>query len=463
MRKSGWFAIAWLLSIAAFAASPIILTVDTSGFGYSVPPDFAGVSIFAGTQVANHRDVPGNLFSATNAQLITLFRNSGIHHLRLGATGSSSSSARNLEHSDIDSLFGFAKAADIRVIYSLHAINAAETAQYIWTNYRLWLDCFAFDNEPDGPVKNGPAPESAFANFLADWRNVITTVRMAVPEAKFAGPDAAGRSLAPVFARREKDTGCLTLITQHTYIGGNSLKHHIDPPQAMDAMLSKEWATNQYPRLYQTALLPVVNMGFPFRITELDDYVHGVTNASDAFCSALWALDCMHWWAARGAAGINFQNTEWLPTDTFYRDSFGNYQVHPKAYAIKAFDLGSHGHCEPVEIRNGDGLNLTAYAIGDGTNICLSIINKEHGGKGRNARVTINFKNFPLSRASAIFLSAPQGNAGAVDGITLGGEPFANNTPWQGKWTLLPLTSSNQCMLDVPSTSAAVVKVASHY
>jgi hypothetical protein len=67
------------------------------------------VSIFTGTQVRDHRGVPGNLFSGRNSQLITLFKNSGIHHLRLGATGSPTSHTPNLDHADIDSLFAFAK------------------------------------------------------------------------------------------------------------------------------------------------------------------------------------------------------------------------------------------------------------------------------------------------------------------------------------------------------------------
>ncbi len=76
--------------------------------------------------------------------------------------------------------------------------------------------------------------------------------------------------------------------------------------------------------------------------------------------AALWALDALHWWAAHGAAGVNFLNTEWLRTDAFYRDAAGNYQVYPKAYGIRAFDLGSHGSVERVTLHNEQWLSLTA-------------------------------------------------------------------------------------------------------
>src|ERR1051325_859562 len=141
-------------------------------------------------------------------------------------------------------------------------------------------------------------------------------------------------------------------------------------------MLSRAWVTNNYPELYRTVLKPVQKEGLPFRLTELDDHVHGVTNASDAFVAALWALDCMHWWAAHGAAGVNFQNTEWLTTDTFYRDSGGEYPMHPKACGIKAFNLGNRGRVQPVAIENQQHLNLTAYAVSDGANLCVTVINK---------------------------------------------------------------------------------------
>ena len=218
---------------------------------------------------------------------------------------------------------------------------------------RPWLDCFAFDNEPDHRWN------------LAGWRGVAQSVTSAIPGAKFTGPDAAGRTLAPNFARDEKNSGIIAYVTQHTYVGGNPKKRKVtSAQQAIDLMLSEKWDTDNYAALYKQVLLPVGKDGFSVRLTESDDYVHGIAGASDAFASALWALDYAHWWAAHSARGINFQNTEWLTTDTFHRDPAGNYQINPKAYAIRAFDLGSHGCVEPVTIGNTDGLNLTAYAVG---------------------------------------------------------------------------------------------------
>lgn len=448
------------LAHAALAQSPVTLTIDTGSRGYAIPPDFAGVSIFTGTQVPGHRGVPGNLFSGTNHQLITLFTNSGIHHLRLGATGSPNSGARNLNRTDIDSLFAFAKATHIKVIYSLHYLDGVATAKYVWDHYRPWLDCFAIDNEPDNRRKGGSgAAVGKYTNYLAGWRTLASAVTNILPGAKFAGPDAAGRTLALRFAKSERNSGVVSLITQHFYVGGNPIKRGVDTRKAIENMLSRTWVTNQYPRLYHDVLRPVMKEGFPFRLTESDDYTHGVANASNAFASALWALDYLHWWAAHGASGVNFQNTEWLVTDTFHPDSSGNYQIYPKAYAIKAFDLGSRGNVEQVAMANPDGLNLTAYAVGDASNLYVTVINKEHGPGARAATVRILANDFSSGGAEVMFLIPPNGDIAATNGITLGGAPISNEAPWRGRWATVKPAANGQCTLVVPAASAVVVKM----
>ena len=460
-RHTHLIGIGCLLTGVAWAQSPVVVTVDTQSRGYVVPPDFAGVSIFTETQVAGHRGVSGNLFSGTNTQLITIFRNSGIHHLRLGATGSPTSGSHNLEPAAIDSLFAFAKATDTKVIYSLHALDGAATAKYVWDNYRPYVDCFAFDNEPDGRALEGGSGAAAesYTNYISGWNDLAEAVTNVAPGSKFAGPDAAGRILSPLFAASEKDLGILALVTQHIYVDGNPVKKGVDAPHAIENMLSRNWVTNRYPGLYNGALRSVVKKGFPFRLTESNDYTHGVTNASDAFASALWALDYMHWWAAHGARGVNFQNTEWLRTDTFYPDTSGDYQIHPKAYAIKAFDLGSHGCVEPVAVDDTNGLNLTAYAIGDSTNLCVTIINKEHGTTAQDASVTIAAKGIVPASVATMFLTAPNGDVAATSGVTLGGATITNNAPWEGKWTPLQSSDAGQCSVKVPAASAVLVKI----
>ncbi len=202
--------------------------------------------------------------------------------------------------------------------------------------------------------------------------------------------------------------------------------------------------------------------GYPYRLTEINDYLGGVTNASNAFASALWALDVLHWSAAAdGCVGVNFHNNEWLLTDTVYLNRRNkSFQINPKAYGIKAFDLGGHGNVEPMAMSNPNNLNLTAYAVADSTNLYVTLINKGYGGGSRNATVTILLKGFSSGAAAAMYLAVAGGNVEATNGVTLGGASITNNAPFQGQWTPLGSTSNGQMTVTVPAASAAVVKIA---
>src|SRR5436189_877903 len=112
-------------------------------------------------------------------------------------------------------------------------------------------------------------------------------------------------------------------------------------------MLYREWVSGKepgtqpagttytpYPWLYASNLAPVAAAGLRYRLTESNDYLGGVPGASDAFASALWALDHLHWWAAHGAAGVNFHNRRGLCTATVVPDPARGrgYVINPKGY-----------------------------------------------------------------------------------------------------------------------------------
>ncbi|HWF20070.1 MAG TPA: glycosyl hydrolase family 79 C-terminal domain-containing protein [Verrucomicrobiae bacterium] len=468
---------AWLLTDAALAQSPVTLTIGNVP-GREIPAGFCGLSFGAVGELEGHGGVDGHLFSPTNTQLITLFKNSGLRHLRIGGSTVEGANAAVPDHEAIDNVFGFARAADVKVMYSLRLLNgdpavAAADARYIWEHHRAMLDCFAIGNEPDikryhyPPFGTGSDPAiTNYTSYLAAWRKFAAAVTNAVPDAKFAGPDAANRSWAGRFAEDEKNFGIVPLITQHLYVGGSPwLKpggpETIPAAEAISNMLSEKWVNQKYPAFYKEAVVPIEKQDIPFRMTEANDYLKGVRGASDAFASALWALDYLHWNAAHetNCVGVNFHNTEWLRTDTVYLDSDGNYQIHPKAYGIRAFDLGSRGQVEKVKIQNKEKLNLTAYAVGDTTNLFVTVINKEYGEDARNAAVSIKTEGFASGSVEAIFLQAKNGDVGATNGITLGGATMGNGSLWAGKWSSATQFVHGECRITVPAACAVIVKV----
>ncbi len=517
------------LASAAFAQAPVQLTINTAVRDYAIPAEFIGLGFETKSVVPNMYGVHGYFFTSANTQLITLFRNIGIKEIRVG--GGTVDGSGKTEHcitpiptyKDIDHLFEFAQAAGIKVIYSVRLLNLAacpnphlaeddaKIVRYIWDKYRANLDSFSIGNEPDvsgyhsrpGHIVD-PAiyetmpnvPGSAYPSYFADWRHFAEIIRKAVPEAKFSGPDTAvsstssftpdpahGVSWTVQFSKDLNDSGILSEALQHHYVWGRPDRTTVQ--EAIDDMLSNAWDDDTsigaqpahdggeaefhpYPFVYTRVLAPLVSLGIPYRMTEANDCLHGVTGASDGFAAALWALDYMHWWAAHHMSGVNFHNNPWIPTDTIVpapnpcnSSGCGNYRTTPKGYAMRAFALGSHGFTEPVAISNPRGINLTAYAVGTSRDLYVTIINKTHNSTrdATDAAVTIDADGFKGASASYIVLTDGEpGNAARMT-ATLGGDTIRNNAPWHGEWTPLQRTRNGRLTLVVQSTTAVVVKI----
>ncbi|HTA29644.1 MAG TPA: hypothetical protein VK731_04135 [Candidatus Cybelea sp.] len=274
----------FLWQLAAWAQSPLVLTVDASARGATVPRDFTGLSFETSNLLP---DANGNhLFSAENKTLINLFRNIGIKSLRVGGGTVDIPRYAVPGRADIDSLFAFSKAADVRVIYSFQMLNgdktnAAALAKYIWQNYRPQLDAFAIGNEPDWKSYHNKDPKiTNYPSYFADWRDFAQTIITAVPDAKFSGPDSGsnypvpgatdtryeGESWTQRFADDEKNSGILAAILQHDYVGQSA--KGVSVPTAINAMLSQDWVSVNYSALYENVLAHVAADGLPYRMTE---------------------------------------------------------------------------------------------------------------------------------------------------------------------------------------------------
>jgi hypothetical protein len=106
-----------VLAAAAWAQAPVTLAIDPRAPGAIVPPDFLGLSF----ESSNLLPEPGggHLLSEDNQWLIELFRTLGIRSLRVGGGRADTPRYAIPSESDIDRLFAFAAAADVKVIYTL--------------------------------------------------------------------------------------------------------------------------------------------------------------------------------------------------------------------------------------------------------------------------------------------------------------------------------------------------------
>ena len=501
------------------AAHPVTITVDSAHPGPVVPADFAGLSFERGPLDPGNAGVAGNIFTPENSSLVTLSRNLGLGNLRIGGgtvdqlipagTGSDG-------FTGIDNLFAFAAAAGVKVIYTLRLLSIpaspvsdlqaahSQAAGHIWSHYQENVASFAIGNEPDWHAYHtypghplDPAiyeeapgvPGSAYASYLAQWRSLAAAVTGAAPGALLSGPDlgaytrmtytpdsGSGVSWTEQLARDEKGSGRMAEITQHYYVGDQP--GATTAQQAISNMLSPEWVNGTaigtqpaattytpYPWLHANNLAPVAAAGLRFRLTESNDYLGGVSGASDAYASALWALDHLHWWAANGAAGVNFHNRRGLCTATVLPDPAGGggYVINPKGYGIKAFSLGSAGQVKPTQVHNPDGINLTAYCIGGAGEDYVTVINKAHGAGAGPASVTIVPPSPGLRGAQTMTLAGGQPGDARGTTVTLGGATITGGASWDGTWNTLtlPADPSAGISLTVQATTAAIVKLQS--
>ena len=497
---------------------PVTITIDVEHPGPLIPGDFAGLSFERGPLNPGNAGVAGYLFSPANDSLVTLFRNLGLGSLRVGG-GSVDQQIPAGTGSDgftgIDGLFAFAAVAGVKVIYTFRLLSPAaapidelksvnaRAAGHIWRHYREQVDTFAIGNEPDWHAFHtyaghplDPAlyeeisgvPGSAYPSYLADWRGFADAVGEAAPGAPLSGPDTGaygtvtytpdpenGVSWTERFAGDERASGRVTDFTQHCYVGAGPGK--TSARQAISNMLSPEWVTGTaigtqpkrttytpYPWLYASILAPVAAAGLRYRLTESNDYLVGVPGASNAFASALWALDYLHWWAAHAAAGVNFHNKQWLYTGTIVPDpgpARAGYAVTPKGYGIKAFTLGSAGRVKTVQIGNPDGLNLTAYCVGGAGGDYVTVINKTQGAGAADAAVTIVPPGPRVQGAEMMTLTGREPGDATGAGASLGGAAITGDAPWDGKWDALPAGPGEGVSLTVRATTAAIARIRS--
>lgn len=464
-------------STASTARSPITISVNTKDPGAAISPEFAGLSYEISQLLP--ADNGTHYFRPDNQPVIALYQTLGIKNLRVGGNTSDRNFRGAASEADIDSLFAFAKAAGVKVIYCLrlHDGNpeeAAKAAKYIMDHYPDQIACFSIGQEANVYPSmtnwvNGVAQKPrrmTYTDYAKTWQKFHDIIIAAAPNAKFCGPGVDDDPMWPTkFVSDFGQGNNVVLITAHLYPGRSA--YAVPTPEiGRDEMLSNAFI-NVYQHLYDGFGTPAVADGLPFRLEEANNFYNGgASDVSDTFASALWGLDFMYWWAFHGADGINFHTGDKVGAGSILRTSrYTAYvntpdgvSVRPLGYGIKAFDLGSHGRILPASVSNPDNLNVRVYSVlGDDNNIYVTIINKEHSGQAKNADVSLKIEGVPVD-AQIISLTTPNDDVAAKTGTTLGGAQIESDGSWKGKWTNLPAAMNGSLILKIPDSSANIIK-----
>jgi hypothetical protein len=465
-------------AISLPAQSPITISMDTKNPSVALSPNFPGLSFETSQLLPTSNGV--RYFRPDNQPLITLFQTLGIKSLRVGGNTADRNFRGAPSKADIDSLFAFAKAAGVKVIYCLRLHDGnpqedADVAKYIMDHYADQIACFSIGQEPNvyprttnwvnGVAKKSPRP--AYADYAKAWKKFHDVIMTAAPNAKFCGPSVDSNPTWPQQFMSDFGRGNnVVMITAHLYPGraGDRVP---SPEIGRDEMLSNGFIT-VYQKLYDGFGATAVTDGLPYRLEEVNNFYNGgAMDVSDTFASALWGLDFMYWWAIHGADGINFHTgdkvgagSELRPSRyTAYFSTPDGFLVRPLGYGIKAFDVGAHGRILPATISNPDNLNVSIYPVlGDDKNIYVTIINKEHAEQAKDANVSLNIGGASTD-AQAMSLTVSGGDIAAKTGTTLGGAQIKNDGSWSGKWTDLPPAKNGSLALKIPAASAVIIKL----
>lgn len=461
------------------AQSAVTISVDAQHPGPQISPDFIGLSFELSQLLPDGNGV--RYFRPDNQPLIELFHTLGIKSLRVGGNTADRNVRRLPDTTDIDSLFAFAKAADVKVIYCLRLHNGnpeedARVAKYILDRYPEQIAYFSIGQEPNvyPKVTNSvagthrmKAARPSYADYAKRWKRFESVIVAAAPDARFCGPSVDSN---PVWPRQFMDDfgqgDHVGLITAHFY-PGHSGDRVPSPEIGRDEMLSAGFLT-AYQKLYNGFVPEAKADGFPYRLEEVNNFFNGgARDVSDTFASALWGLDFMYWWAEHGAAGLNFHTgdrvaagAELRPSKyTAYFTAPEGLQVRPLGYGIKAFDVGGHGEFLPAKISNPGNLNLSVYCVlRNEDDVYVTLINKEHGANARAADVSIEANN-GFTKAQTLPLVIPNGDIAAKTGMTLGGAPINDNGTWNGNWTTLSPAKEGLISVKVPAGSAMIVRL----
>jgi hypothetical protein len=453
----------WAQSTPATAT----VTVTDAGTGGKLSSSFLGLSYEMALVLSRNGKY---YFDANDKALVNIFRTLGIKSLRVGAAEVDNPKIPVPQEKDIDSLFVFARAAGVKVIYSFRLKKgdpavSARLAAYIAAHDADALDCFSIGNEPNGYNKT-------FETYFASWKPHYDAILEAVPSAMFDGPSvyAGGNNRFPEkLADAMVPGGHMAMISDHYYPMGNGRGAEKNLPSARANFLSNNTDTS-FGRSFAGVGSKLMAKGIPYRIDELNNCsIGGAKGVSDTYTAALWALDASHWWAARHILGLNYHTGEKYPPDgTITAQNYSAFlhlpggqglEIRPESYGYLAFAQGAIGRPLDVGVKTPSKLAFTAYAYrADDGSVYVTLINKTFAERAQPLSVSLQLPGgVSASGAQRMDLAQKNNDVAAQTDITLGGAPIDAQGVWTGQWNVAETGSAQNPTILLAPTSAAII------
>jgi hypothetical protein len=315
------------------------------------------------------------------------------------------------------------------------AIAAAEGRAFVSGIGRRYIDELEIGNEPDlysvfpwyRDRRGRVFRRRSHKYDLAAYTKQFTQWASALPNLPLAGPAVSGPNWMHGLNGFIKAEPRLKLVTYHRYPLRNCTSDPTDPTFASIPNLLADYSSAGLAAPLSPFVETASKHRLGLRIAEMNSAsCQGKAGVSDTFASALWALDTMFNFAARGVEGVNFHMLPGSHYELFTvsQTPQGAWQafVHPEYYGLmmfaQAFPPGAR--LLPVTAPAGP-VKVWATEAADGSVRIVGI--NQDGTAEHDVQVLLPGAT---ANGSLQTLSAP--SLAATTGVSVGGQTFGDET-----------------------------------
>ena len=440
------------------------VTFSPTNMGLPLNPAFCGLSY-------EKSELTSSLFSSNDVSLVNTFAQIAPAVLRVGGNSVDTtcwgglSNLTAITQSQVDAFAGFVKAlpTNWHVIYGINMSvnnpsNCAAEAAYVAKALGPSLLGFEIGNECDLYSGNGLRPPTyTYAQFLPEWRALAAAVTNTVPGYAITnggngwtltGPVSAYNTSVFTVPFASAESNVVSLLSQHYYRANGQ-----SPTSTLQLLLQPDTGL---PGTVNTlvAAANAANLPLGFRMAECGSFYNGgAPNVSDAYGTALWALDYMFTLAVRGCQGINFHGGG---SGTGYTPIADNgtavIQARPEFYGLKMFSMLSQGNVMAATVTLASNINFTAYGVRRPAGGMSALLNNKETND--YVKVTVNLGP-DVTGAQWLVLNGPA--LDSTNGYTIGGAVINPDGSWSGGLQGTIPATNGQLTVYLPPITAMIL------
>ena len=448
---------------------PVSVSVGSRPTGGAVPADFMGLSF-------EMRSLPTLATYASRGDLATLLRSLGPGTMRFGGISADEQAAwvpagaskpawasTAIDQADLAGIAALAGETGWKVLLTVNLGHyepraAAQEAAAARAQLGSYLAGIEIGNEPDlFPRDHLRPPGTGLSAYLPQAAAYRAAIEAAAPGTPIAGPDPSTGAQALTWVRDAAKTLHPQLLTAHYYPLSSCGEH-----PTITELLSPTVRTKESEMLAEMLTLAHA-YATPLRMDETNDIsCEGEPGVSNAFASALWALDYTARAMSASVVGVNFHDLINQPSTYSALAAHsegalaaGDLQPAPEWYALLAARtlVGARPLRTGIQGATASELSANAVRAPDGK---VSLVLVDYYPPGSQPLAVHLRVARALAGGSILRLTAP--GPAATTGTRLGGRAVAAD----GTWTTpgaLPAVHGRPGSLSVqiaPSSAAVV-------